>query len=593
MINKTHFLFLISVLALLTTGCERAVDKSQVSISLPSYSTLSAENCTGTKCLKALIVNVEGSSFSKIVVDKKHSNMSEPGTQINPIITVEVPTGPNRKFQIFAVYREPGGEMSAQFGSTVVDLNSAEPPPVVITLSPPANFKAGSLVGRYLTDSNSGPSGKVNISLKFPNTEQRIQIGTGEILNGWFDFFASENFKMTYTLENGTVLFTDKSLDDFTTSSNVVRMHQPATYFRNMSGWVEEKGQDIVYGFFGSNSTFTDGKSVCLEYTSNPEEFVNVASDSSGSPLMTYSYNNTSADFYGIGGLNSNEHTPCSDTNNSLVAPRYESDRISINQSQLDGNGNDTAKSIAGGFSYIIDQGNQTYKYRSAGNVYKLQTLPGVFYGAKAVFDGIRLYRKPSSGGGGESDNIRCTALGMSEAGYTEETGFVTDYPSIHDPESIIFKLTAAANASSDYTVCPTSQGNLTGLGGFYLNNLSSFSSRAMLKISNAPVKDYGSIPGGTSLILPFYVTNIGTADATYITSSLSSGVHFNYDGGDYPGFGGTCDEELGSGVTCMIKVLFTAPTTTGDYKDSINIYYNDGVITNNLAVRPIKGRSN
>jgi hypothetical protein len=105
--------------------------------------------------------------------------------------------------------------------------------------------------------------------------------------------------------------------------------------------------------------------------------------------------------------------------------------------------------------------------------------------------------------------------------------------------------------------------------------DLSGEGALAVLAISDGPTFDYGSKSLGTTTSKTFTVSNTGGFSA----SSLSGGgltAPFTFQGGTYPGTGGSCLTTLAAAASCTIVVDFS-PTVSGAQSDSIEISYNDG----------------
>lgn len=476
---KSKFLktALVSLTLLIGLGCERpASEKSQVALQLPTYKNETALACT--KCLKAIVVNVNSENFRTIVFNEKMDNMSEAGTQLASEIILDIPSGLARKIQILAIYLLPDSTTEVQYGSTVADLLVAEPPPITVTLTSLGLFKGGSIVGRYLTIGNSGPTGNVIISVNHAASGMNMDIGVGEMLNGWFDLLASENFPMSYRLASGITIpeWQNITLDglvplnSITTGTNRARIRRPPSYFvQRNSTWIQvNENHDIVYGFFGpAMESLT--KTVCIEHQSAPLPFVNLSSVSSGTLKLTFDEgSDTSADIYGIGGVDSVFNPEC--TLNNSVEPLYTRDVISIRKSQFDGAGNDTARAKGGAFSYLLKDGF-LQKFNVTGSapvIYSFKALPGLFSGViRGEFDGVKLFKKANATNGG-FDNLKCFPFWLESAGFTETT--------LVDPDITLdivrFSLAQNPLPTDGFILCPTTAGALTGLGGFYVGAL-------------------------------------------------------------------------------------------------------------------------
>lgn len=90
-----------------------------------------------------------------------------------------------------------------------------------------------------------------------------------------------------------------------------------------------------------------------------------------------------------------------------------------------------------------------------------------------------------------------------------------------------------------------------------------------------------GSSPAQGTLTL----SNPGSLPATLISASGSSPLPpFGYQGGSYPGTGGTCAATLAAGATCTIRVEFT-PVSSGAASTALTIGYDDGIGAQTLSL--------
>ena len=155
--------FLLSLI-LSSVACQRAAEeKSTLIISLPPSEKVGSLSCS--TCLKFMAVNISGEGISSTIYAKKeHGDFSELGTEISPEIEIEVPVGKQRLFQVVAAYSDADDKIEVKYGTATADL-SGSTNQVALTLSSLGNFEGGHIAGRYLTGSNIGPTGVVNINL--------------------------------------------------------------------------------------------------------------------------------------------------------------------------------------------------------------------------------------------------------------------------------------------------------------------------------------------------------------------------------------------------------------------------------------------
>jgi hypothetical protein len=94
------------------------------------------------------------------------------------------------------------------------------------------------------------------------------------------------------------------------------------------------------------------------------------------------------------------------------------------------------------------------------------------------------------------------------------------------------------------------------------------------LTISDGPTYAFGTV--ATTATKTFTVTNSGGTKTTLMWSGTPAlGTGFSFNGGGYPGVGGTCTTVLEGGATCTIVIKF-APSTAGSYSDTARVTYTD-----------------
>lgn len=602
----------VASISLLFSACDRAPsDVSRVSLQLPMYSSSGASSKTGVDalacnpCLKSIIVNVNGGDFKTITYNQQHADLEEDGTQLSGEVVLEVPAGPGREIQILALYKNnsAGDDVTMQYGSTVVDLLSAEPPPVVMKLTNLGAFRGGSIQGRFLTGTDSGPTGRVKMELDYKGIH--MEMFTGDILNGWFSFFAAhDRFPLTYRLaETGEVLFSNLTTESFKASGT----GQQALHFTRSGPYWEQRGgdntreqvtetHDLIYGFFSRDPALISSKAVCIQVASGDESLSRVFSGpSSGDQSLTYSNSSPSAKFFGTGGRASNDGW-CSGGTTNMKS--FELNQITLRKDQFNGQGNDTARAIAGAFSYFVNASGDVTKYETGSTPleFKLKTLPGLFSGNKPLFDNIKLFKKPNGAGGGY-DNVRCDEKWLDSKGF-REVGDFANVPTFMTftpaSDEVTFTLSELQNGTDGYIVCPTEAGGMRGLGGMYLGSLGP-TPAAKLVFTSSPSTDptlssyqFSNTSTASSNYQTFYIHNQGNAMATALTG-LASSLNLKFKGGSFPGVSGDCTSSLAAGASCAVSVEF-APTSYVDYTGTLNFSYTTSNVPGQSAVLELKG---
>ncbi len=108
----------------------------------------------------------------------------------------------------------------------------------------------------------------------------------------------------------------------------------------------------------------------------------------------------------------------------------------------------------------------------------------------------------------------------------------------------------------------------------------------AVLAISGPNPFDFGVHAIGSTIIHTFTVSNAGGSPAQSITSSLNTNYGFHFEGGSYPGTGGTCPlfGALSAGSTCDIVIEFQ-PKKETFYSTTLFLDYDDGVVIQSIAL--------
>ena len=569
MISSDHLtmritsLFICLIVAF-SFGCDRPTkDTTKLSVSLPSGG-VGQLSCS--HCLKMVIINISGDGFPTIAETFEDPlGMDSQGTELSGTVEIsEVPVGVNRTIQVLALYRESNNSLTVHFANTLVEVDSDGPNEFPLTVASLGVFKGGSIVGRYLTGTDTGPTGRVKTSFSaVGHPELKVIFEQTDILNGWFNFFASENFLMTYTMDDGTQIFKDVTLDSLapltggTPVKNIARVHRPGGIYRfNGSIWEpENESHDIIYGFFG-NAALTTGKNICLEYNhSTSLAFLKLSSNVMGTMLLTYDESSVTADVYGIGGTNvSVDSAACV---GQLTADRLSLNRINVSKNQLDGNGNDTANGANGAFTYVNDGGAYNRLYQS-GSLYTLHALPGIYSATPgaALFDGVKLYKKYSSANK-KSDFIECSESWLvNQEGYSLFNNFSANPSIVADVITFSLAAVSGADIHDAFILCPTKAGSMQLIGGSNLRNLT---------FANISAAGASSFTGPSENTLNFTNNGGGGTNITPVSTNWAGVI--DYKGGAYPGIGGTCNTYLAAGQTCSVVLRSVGGSTSGNFK--------------------------
>lgn len=484
MLSRTVRFFLMLIFLISAYSCVRPEkDSSRISLQLPTYQDVNSLTCT--KCLMGVFVNVSG-DFPLLRFNQRLEKMeSTTLPALSGEVILDVPSGPARKIQVFAIYRLPSGFLEAQYGSIVADIFGIEPPPVTIALANLSTFKGGSLMGRYLTTATGGPTGRVIISLDHPipgsTTTIKMDLFDTQMLNGWFEGFLSDNFKMSYRMAfdgaplGGLQAVNLTNISPASGDQTRARFNRPSSFsVWNGAAWdAVTEHHDLVYGFFG-DAVLVNTKKVCLD-------------DADGVVLSNLSSNAISADItfspgtsaanriFGEGGVT---YSTAGASCNSADTTQYLADRINIRRQQFNGFGNDTAKSLKSAFTYYFDGANAPKRYKRINSTtidFTFYGLPGLFSvpnGTMPIFfDGAKLFNRTSTV---NIENPICDKLWLTDNGFQEWIDFATA-PAVPAADSVTFSLSTSQLSqvqSGRSVLCPTKQGELTGHIGYYVVDL-------------------------------------------------------------------------------------------------------------------------
>lgn len=613
--------FFVGVFSLLVfSSCERAsVQSSVVSLQLPSISESGQIQKTNgtlsscTICLKAAVVRASGAGFNPVQLQRYHENMDVADAQLDSEITLEVPIGSQRHFQILALYRNAGGTLKVYHGSSYADLN-AEAAKVDIQLNFIGNL-GGSLMGRYLTSADEGPTGKVNISYEHPSGLSFDGLPGGEIINGWFDFYAGNGVDLIYRLENDKApLFSDVKSTSTNGFKDYIDQNSTAGVFRQIAHisrpkndyWIKNgtfpyervsEVNDLVYGYFGEPGVDLSAKKVCIQPIAGATSLDNTSvSASSGDISLSFRSNvygvsltnaQIARTIFGSGGAASGD---CTTVSSDLV---YDADQITLVKDQYNGRGNDHARAIAGAFTYIVSYdstlassdpssaGYKVMKYEHDRSTveYKLRGLPEVFSGNKPVYNSIRLFKKTNAANGGY-DNIDCHEKWLDAKGFSEVTNF-SQPPQLFTwapaENNIKFTLNFNPNGTDGYVACPANGTDMNNIGGMYLGALGPItepivSIPANLNFVPAPVF---STPTQDLTIL-----NVGSVPIRNLANSMVSG-----DVAQLQILSSNCPNDLPPGNNCQITVKYYATSVPASHSANLQIQFNAGAETRFVMV--------
>jgi hypothetical protein len=196
---------------------------------------------------------------------------------------------------------ETTGGMTFHYGKAQETLSGAEQT-VTVPIAQVGSSVAdgdGQIAGRYLTGSNVGPTGRLNIQYN-PGDGTEMLIQRVDIINGWFRAFALEDVAMSYRLPDGTMLFgkpvslttagvltgDDPGTGGVNEAAANLRVRIPAHYGMRGSDSDPRELRGAargIFGFFGPGAT---GKKICYDNTNMTIPYAYVAA--SGSTVLDW-----------------------------------------------------------------------------------------------------------------------------------------------------------------------------------------------------------------------------------------------------------------------------------------------------------------
>lgn len=628
--SSTSVVFILAGAFFLLSACQRpASETTRISLEIPTYEKAGNNGALScSPCLKEILINIDGDKFETIRYQDSVNIHSE-GEQVkNTSVELEVPIGPQRRIQMLALYRNDdnaeNAHISVHYKEKTIDLNTTETR-VEMNLEKLGDV-GGAIVGRYLTGTNpdTGPSGRVRIEFVHPTSGLKISLLHGEIINGWFNFIAanSTNLRLTYKMaDTGEVLFGGEPLStDYIknnkTSPSVLHITRPQTYYVSGDGStrVMHHAGDLVYGFFGSNPAVTTltGKHVCVEPTASaPVSLDKTYTDSATTVRATYSAStdptlNNSGNFKPTGG--SFEFFDAGLATYVCSSPQFTTkafghNQIQFRRAQIDGRGDDHARSIEGAFTYSFADYDAAYagyilkKYqRITPFEYAVRPLPDLASSDESMrYNGGRIFKRNLAAA--EADikgGIICSEKWMSDHNFIEvpvETGGLLEGPALNASNDFTFVFDNGAISDTDAVViCPSKVTSpsadkvMDGLGAMMLGDLrtaeleitSTTGGASFYTSGDITIVDYGMATTGSSNDTTLTLQNNGNVSITGVTGvAVASGDFSLGNGNIFPGTvsGSACGGAVGASQNCEVTFIFT-PQATGTRYEYYEIQY-------------------
>jgi hypothetical protein len=306
--------FAVALVAL-AVGCTSAKnDSSSISITLPDFNQTLPNAKAKSQKLSAqggvaaystvriptrVMINVTGPGMPPIVkIIERRELVAHLISEKELSFRLDVPRGSGRLIQLLAITADlqkdtSGNELDESgetffYGDVVRDITSRGDENVDLAVKQVDVGTGGAdgvIAGRILDDANSGPTGKLAIKFTPPSrTNAPMVVSQTEIHGGWFEVFALEGAGFSYSLENGSDIFTNVQLK--ATQPPVYRgavqsFDQSRAFVSVPQGFVnlylpqastpfarrEEKPKKYIFGFFGPGAS---GKKICFNNSNNP-----------------------------------------------------------------------------------------------------------------------------------------------------------------------------------------------------------------------------------------------------------------------------------------------------------------------------------
>lgn len=282
-------------------ACTRPeMDQSKVSISLPSKSSSTKVDAQSSEILSHVVINVTGSGMNPFVFNwDRKENINQPSEFV-----FDFQQGSGRLVQVLAVYEDVTNKsMSFYYGDTTSDFNTSTVTLFIQVARVGGGYNAsGRVSGRYQTAANSGPTGPVNITYAV-NGKPAMIIERSYIYNGWFHLFGLSDVDLTYSTNDGQVLFGGpvrlNSSTLFPPSQNIVRMQVPLHQRQRDSVYTLSEPQYLIWGWFGFDAS---SKKVCKEPPSSLSYFKKFDGVSTSLTLSQQSMRANTSDLFSTAG---------------------------------------------------------------------------------------------------------------------------------------------------------------------------------------------------------------------------------------------------------------------------------------------------
>ncbi len=251
----------------LSISCTRTVNQTaHITLSLPQEKVGGqsvGRGASSTMALAHVIINVTGPGISSPAFLAWDWNN---GKNVNPVtFSLTVPGGSGRLVQVLAVYSN--GIDSFYYGDVTSDINADTVLPVTIAPLGNAAVGEGSVAGRYLTATGTGPTGNLRI-MYTPTGKPAMLIGTDSIVGGFFGSFALSGIGFNYLLDDGTDIFAGPlDLATYAPAGAQVSFYLPQMYSQHGSGstpsYQLKMTSSALFGYFGPGAATNTALKIC------------------------------------------------------------------------------------------------------------------------------------------------------------------------------------------------------------------------------------------------------------------------------------------------------------------------------------------
>lgn len=276
-LKRFVYLF-IAVMSLGLSACSRPEgESSQVQISIPQLmksSKVGSQALSASDTLIHVTINVTGEGLPGPIVQNWDSCGDCPNaTTLPSSFMLTIPTG-TRMIQVLAVYKNSTtNSMNFYYGDVTQSLSGSS-----VTLTVPltsvggGSIISGNVGGRYLTGTNTGLTGIIDIKYQASATKPALIVDSSFMTDGWFNFFMLSGASFSYIhRDTQTVLWggpvsLDHTLFDPAGDMNqrvkaFVPVHTKSRWENGATTYSTGEPRISVWGYWGPSAT---GKQVCL-----------------------------------------------------------------------------------------------------------------------------------------------------------------------------------------------------------------------------------------------------------------------------------------------------------------------------------------